>query len=100
VVVLVDGERRFEFTTRDGDTVRAAESTKSGVNQPDVGTVVRISYDRDDPTRIVLDTSHVARNVTLWIVSVKFLVGGVVLAVLGWRRLRRGTLGGEDAAPA
>ena len=94
VVVLVDGERRFEFTTRDGDSVRAAESTKSGVNQPDVGTVVRISYDRDDPTRIVLDTSHVARNVTLWIVSVKFLVGGIVLAVLGWRRLRR-----EDVAP-
>jgi hypothetical protein len=54
-----------------------------------VGTVVEIRYDRDDPTRIVLDASHTARNVTLWIVAVKFFVGGGVIAVLAWRRLRR-----------
>ena len=89
VVVRAGGERRFEFTTRSGEIVQAVESTKSGTNQPDVGTVVEIRYDRDDPTRIVLDASHTARNVTLWIVAVKFFVGGGVITVLAWRRLRR-----------
>ena len=47
-----------------------------------------VHYDRDDPTRIVVDGSHLARDVTLWIVAVKFLVGGVLLAWFGARRLR------------
>lgn len=89
LVVQVGGERRFEFTTRAGDVVRAAETTKSGVAEPAVGSEVDIRYDRDDPTRIVLETSHTARNVTLWIVAVKLVVGGVVIAVLAWRRLGR-----------
>jgi hypothetical protein len=89
VVVQVQGERRYEFRTGGGDTVQAVESTKSGTDQPDVGSVVEIRYDRDDPTRIVLDVSHTARNVTLWIVAVKFLVAGAVIAVLAWRRLGR-----------
>jgi hypothetical protein len=89
VVVLVDGERRFEFTTGAGDVVRGAESIKSGVDQPDVGTAVDVRYDRDDPTNVVLETSHTARNVTLWIVAVKLVAGGLVLGVLAWRRLAR-----------
>ena len=74
---------------RDGGTVQATESTKSGTEQPAVGEEDPDPHDRDDPTRIVLVTSHTARNVTLWIVAVKFLVGGAVLVVLGARRLRR-----------
>jgi hypothetical protein len=89
VVVQADGERRFEFTTRAGDVVRAAETTKSGVAEPAVGSQVAVRYDPDRPTRVVLETSHTARNVTLWIVAVKLVVGGVVLAVLAWRRLGR-----------
>jgi hypothetical protein len=90
VVVEIGGERLLEFVTRSGEQVRTAEATKSGVQQPAVGSTVGIHYDRGDPTRIVVDTSHTARDVTLWIVAVKFLVGGVVLVVLGARRLRRG----------
>jgi hypothetical protein len=89
VVIPVDGERRLEFETRDGTVVRAAESVKSGEEQPAVGTRVRIHYDRDDPSTIVTDESHTGRNVTLWIVSVKLVVGGAVLLGFGVRRLRR-----------
>ena len=88
-VVDVGGERRLEFTTRDGRTIRAVEQVKSGEEQPAVGASVHIHYDRNDPTSIVTDTSHTARDVTLWIVAVKLFVGGIVLLVVGARRLRR-----------
>jgi hypothetical protein len=89
VVVPVNGERRLEFETRDGTVVRAAESVKSGEEQPALGTRVQIHYDRADPSTIVTDESHTGRNVTLWIVAVKLVVGGAVLLGFGVRRLRR-----------
>jgi DnaJ domain/Protein of unknown function (DUF3592) len=88
-VVQVGGERRLEFTTRSGHTVRAVEQIKSGEEQPPVGAHVHIHYDRDDPSSVVTDTSHTARDVTLWIVAVKLVVGGTILLVVGARRLRR-----------
>jgi hypothetical protein len=88
-VVQVGGERRLEFTTRDGRTVRAVEQIKSGEEQPPVGAHVDIHYDRADPSSVVTDTSHTARDVTLWIVAVKLVVGGTILLVVGARRLRR-----------
>ena len=88
-VVDVGGERRLEFTTRDGRTVSAVEATKSGEEQPAVGARVDIHYDRTDPSNVVTDTSHTGRNITLWIVAVKLFVGGIVLVVFGARRLRR-----------
>ena len=89
VVVDVNGERQLEFTTRAGDTIRASESTKSGVEQPAVGSSVAVHYDRNDPTHVVTDTSHTARDVTLWIVAVKLVIGGAFLVAMGVRRLRR-----------
>jgi hypothetical protein len=88
-VVDVGAGRRLEFTTRAGRTVVASEVTKSGSIPPALGTHVGVHYDRADPTRIVADESHTARDFTLWIVAVKFLVGGLVLAGVGLRRLRR-----------
>ena len=87
VVVPVNGERRLEFQTADGRVVRAQESVKTGEEQPAIGTRVRIHYDRNDPTSIVADESHTGRDVTLWIVSVKFVLGGAVLVWFGLRRL-------------
>jgi hypothetical protein len=89
VVVPVDGERRLEFETRDGTVVRATESVKTGEEQPALGTRVHIHYDADDPTAIVTDDSHTGRNVTLWIVAVKLVLGGGALTWFGLRRLRR-----------
>ena len=84
-----DGERRFEFTTRDGRTILAVEEIKSGEEQAPIGARVPIHYDRNDPSSIVTDTSHTGRDITLWIVAVKLFVGGIVLLVVGARRLRR-----------
>lgn len=90
VVVSVDGERRLEFETRDGTVVRATESVKTGEEQPAVGSRVRIHYDPDDPTTVVTDDGHTGRNVTLWIVAVKLVLGGSLLLWFGLRRLRAG----------
>jgi hypothetical protein len=88
-VVEVAGERRLEFTTRDGRTVRASEQTKSGEQQPALGAQVPIHYDRRDPTTIVTDAAHTGRDVTLWIVAAKLVIGGSVLFVFALRRLRK-----------
>ena len=89
VVVAAPGGRVLEFTTRDGQAVRTREDGKTGEVQPSVGSRVAIHYDRNDPTRVVTDESHTGRDVTLWIVAVKFVVGGVLLIGFGLRRLRR-----------
>ena len=89
VVVEFRSDRYLEFTTRDGTLVRAQESQKTGEVAPLLGSVVAIHYDRADPTTIVTDESHTGRDVTLWIVAVKFVVGGALLVWFGRRRLRR-----------
>ena len=88
-VVAVDGERRLEFEMRNGSVVQATESVKTGEEEPGLGTTVRIHYDPDDPTTVVTDQSHTGRDVTLWIVAVKFVLGGAVLVAFGVRRLSR-----------
>ena len=90
-VIEVNGERRLEFETASGRVVRATESVKSGEEAPAVGSRVPIHYDRSDATSIVTDDSHTGRNITLWIVTVKFTLGGAFLVWFGLRRLRRRT---------
>ena len=91
VVIPVNGngDRRLEFETRDGTVIRATESVKTGEEAPAIGSRVRIHYDPHDPTSIVTDESHTGRDVTLWIVAVKFTLGGAVLVWFGSRALRR-----------
>jgi DnaJ domain/Protein of unknown function (DUF3592) len=89
VPVGTSGDRRLEFETRDGTVVRTTEAVKTGEEQPAIGSRVKVHYDPHDPSSIVADESHTGRNVTLWIVAVKFVVGGSVLLWFGSRRLRR-----------
>jgi hypothetical protein len=81
------GDRQIEFTTLDGETVRVAEpkAANPGVR----GDTIAVRYDRDDPARVRVDESTVARDVTIGIVGAKLLAGGPVLAIAGARRLRR-----------
>jgi len=99
VVITVNGERRLEFETRDGAVVRTKESVKTGEEAPPIGSRIHVHYDAHDPTNIVTDESHTGRDITLWIVAVKFVLGGAVLMWFGIRTLRRlGPTPGIDAA--
>jgi len=48
-----------------------------------------VLYRPDRPTDVILDESTIARDITLWVVALKLLVGGVIFLVVGIRRLRR-----------
>ncbi len=88
VVVSDGGTPALEFVDQRGDLVVAAlPDARSGRYR--VRDEVAIRYDRADPTRVVTVASTTARDVTLWIVVVKFVVVGFVLTVVGARRLRR-----------
>lgn len=87
-VVEVDGSRRLEFTTADGRVVQAREPRKTGTGDAPVGAEVPIRYDPDHPSDIITSESKVARDVTLWIVAVKLVVGGAILLGFGLHRLR------------
>jgi hypothetical protein len=88
-VVQVDGERRLEFTTTNGDVVRAPEPLRTGTGDARVGERVRIRYDPDRPTQVITTDDKLARDITLWIVAVKLLVVGAFFAGFGVHRLRR-----------
>jgi hypothetical protein len=88
LVVREAGAPRLEFVTKTGDVVRTdVPDSKSGGLA--AGETVEIRYDRDDPTRVVTATHTLGRDITLWIVAVKLLVVGAVLAIVGGRRLLR-----------
>jgi curved DNA-binding protein CbpA len=82
-----NGNDRIQFRTSRGQVVDTKEPNK--VNPGIPGDTVRILYDPRHPTNVIADESYVARDITLWLVAAKLLVGGPVFAVLGRRALRR-----------
>jgi curved DNA-binding protein CbpA len=87
VVAVRRGDSMIVFDTPSRRVV-TREPTRHG-DPSGRGPTVRVRYDRDDPERVILDSSTVARDITLGIVALKLLVGGPVFAELGRRRLRR-----------
>ncbi len=81
------GADDIAFITADGRTVRTREPVQHGEGT-DVGPRVKVRYDPKNPTHVIVDQSNVGRDITLAIVSLKFLIGGPVFVVLGARRLR------------
>ncbi len=75
-----------EFSTAAGEVVRAPQPEPE--NPGVLGDTVAVRYDRDDPTRVRLDESTTARDITVGIVAVKLLVGGPALVFVGRRRRR------------
>jgi uncharacterized integral membrane protein len=75
------------FRTADGRTIRIPEPERASGGGS--GRRFEIRYDPEDPTKVKVDASTVARDITLGIVALKFVVGGLVLAFVGARRLRR-----------
>jgi hypothetical protein len=86
-VSTADPGVRIAFTTAKGDQVQVPAPPR--VNPGVTGDTVRILYDPRNPRDVIADESLTARNVTLWIVVVKLLVGGPVFVVLGLRARRR-----------
>jgi hypothetical protein len=81
------GDGDVVFTTADGHSVRTREPRQHGEGT-DLGPTVAVRYDPADPTHVIVDANTLGRDITLAIVSLKLLVGGVVFVVLGARRLR------------
>lgn len=88
-VVLEGTERRLEFTTATGQTVRAPEPLRTGTGQKPVGSQVQIRYDPAHPAQVITNEDKLARDITLWIVAVKLIVVGAFFVGWGVHRLRR-----------
>jgi hypothetical protein len=82
------GNGEIMFVTHDGQVVRTREPTLHGEGNG-VGPSVAVRYDPKDPQHVIVDESTIGRDITLGIVAIKLLVGGLVFVVLGTRRLRR-----------
>jgi hypothetical protein len=93
VVTGDGGSPELEFVTEGGRLVHTGlPDAKSGNLR--VGDEVEIRYDADNPARVVTQANTVARDITLWIVVAKFAIVGLVLVVVGARRLSK-----PDASP-
>lgn len=80
------GNGDIEFITADGRIVSTREPEQHGEGS-DLGPTVKVRYDPAQPTHVIVDASSTGRDITLAIVSLKFLIGGPVFVVLGARRL-------------
>ena len=88
VVTGRGGSPELEFFTAPGRVAHAGlPDSKSGSLR--VGDTVNIRYDANDPSRVVTQANTVARDITLWIVVAKFLIVGLVLVIVGARRLAK-----------
>ncbi len=84
---------RIEFRTSEGRRIVTAAPDVAGLGTGNPGAATRIRYDPADPSDVVSAADTTARDITLWIVSIKLLVGGTAFTVLGATRLRRGSGG-------
>jgi curved DNA-binding protein CbpA len=85
--VLEGGRDRLRFYATGGAVVDVP--LPNTVNPGIPGNTERVLYNPRHPTDVIADESYAARDITLWIVAIKLLIGGPVFAILGWRALRR-----------
>jgi hypothetical protein len=85
-----NGDVVVTFETTDGKTVTIPPPHRinpSGTLTP--GQSLTLRYLRTNPTNVITDESHFARDFTLWFVAVKLLFGGPVIFLVGYRRMRK-----------
>jgi curved DNA-binding protein CbpA len=78
----------IDFTTRDGQRIVTHEPQQHG-DPSGIGSTVGVRYDPADPQHVIVDSSTFGRDITLAIVAIKLLVGGLCSPRLGARRLRK-----------
>jgi hypothetical protein len=88
VIVAANGHSDVRFTTRAGTTIQVPEPRRVDPGRDLPGSQLSVLYRPDRPRDVIVDESTTARDITLWIVAVKLLVGGAVFLVVGARRLR------------
>ena len=89
-VLVVSATRTdVRFTTPNGVVEQVKEPARVNPGVERNGQSITVLYRADRPTDVILDESTIARDITLWVVALKLLVGGVIFLVVGIRRLRR-----------
>jgi DnaJ domain/Protein of unknown function (DUF3592) len=89
VIVPATGHPDLRFTTAAGATIQVPEPDRIDPGSDAAGSHLTVLYRPDRPGDVIVDESTTARDITLWIVALKLLVGGAVFLVVGVRRLRR-----------
>jgi hypothetical protein len=77
------------FSTGAGRVVQVPEPTRVNPGTDSIGQRLAVLYRPADPRDVIVDESTAARDITLWIVAVKPLVGGAVFLGVGLRGRRR-----------
>ena len=88
VLVVSPTRSDVRFTTATGEVVQVREPTRVNPGTDVGGQPVTVLYRPDRPTDVIIDESTAARDITLWIVALKLLVGGPIFIGVGIRRLR------------
>jgi hypothetical protein len=88
-LVVTAGRTDVRFTTASGAVVQVPEPTRVNPGADSNGERVTVLYRPDRPTDVIIDESTAARDITLWIVALKLLVGGPVFVGVGIRRLHQ-----------
>lgn len=87
VIATRVGTGDIMFVTAKGQVIRTREPELHGEGNG-LGPTVKVRYDPEHPSDVIVDSNTVGRDVTLAIVALKLLIGGLVFVVLGARRLR------------
>ena len=88
-LVVTPARTDVRFTTASGTVVEVPEPTRVNPGADTNGERVTLLYRPDRPADVIIDESTAARDITLWIVALKLLVGGPVFLGVGIRRLRQ-----------
>ncbi len=89
VIQTTSGSQQLSFEDVDGRNVVAPIPERLNPGVMGLGETLGVLYRPSDPTDLVANESHFARNFTLWIIVVKFFVGGPVVMAIGLRRHRQ-----------
>jgi hypothetical protein len=95
VLVVSPTRSDVRFTTAGGDVVQVAEPARVNPGAETNGQQITVLYRPGHPTDVIIDESTAARDITLWIIVVKLLVGGPVFLGVGFRRLKQARAGTE-----
>ena len=86
VVAALKDQNQIRFTTRTGQEVVTREPEQHGEGSG-TGPEVNVRYDPANPQHVIVDAGTFGRDITLAVVALKFLIGGLVFLVLGLRHL-------------